>query len=404
LPTIYHWLKAAGISYYSDILQCSNFSGAGPVRVGSRQGLSPYGNYDMAGNVKEWCWNQAGDLHYILGAAYNEPTYMFSDYDAQSPFARSSTFGFRCAKYTAPPSGAVLAPIKALSRDYAKEKPASDEVFRVYRALFSYDRTDLKSAIEATDESSPYWRREKITFDAAYGGERVIAILFLPRNASPPFQTVVYYPGSSAFMVKGSSNSINGSNLEFVMRSGRALIYPIYKGSYERGSGVAPRPTTANAWRGMFISSSMDLGRSLDYLETRADIDRTKLAYYGLSFGGIIGPVLTAVDGRFQAGVLEGGGLFLEAVSAETDPFNFAARAKEPVLMLNGRFDFTMPVATSQLPLFRLLGAPEKDKRHVLFDAGHAVPRTPKIKEILDWLDRYLGPVKLQPVPGKATP
>ncbi len=403
LPTIYHWLKAAGISYYSDILQCSNFSAAGPVRVGSRQGLSPYGNYDMAGNVKEWCWNQAGDLHYILGAAYNEPTYMFSDYDAQSPFARSSTFGFRCAKYSAPPSGAVLAPIKALSRDYAKEKPASDEAFRVYRTLFSYDRTELKSAIEATDDSSPYWRRERVTFDAAYGGERVVAILFLPRNVGPPYQTVVYFPGSSAFMVKSSSNSIDGSALGFVMRSGRALLYPIYKGSYERGSG-AGRPDSPNAWRGVLISSSMDLGRSLDYLETRSDIDRTKLAYYGLSAGAVLGPVLTAVDSRFRAAVLEGGGLMLEAPPAETDPINFASRARMPVLMLNGRFDFTMPVATNQLPLFRLLGAPEKDKRHVLFDAGHAVPRAPKIKEILDWLDRYLGPVKLQPIAGKAAP
>jgi len=403
LPTIYHWLKAAGISYWSEILQCSNFAGAGPVRVGSLQGLSPYGNYDMAGNVKEWCWNQAGDLHYILGAAYNEPTYMFSDYDAQSPFARSSTFGFRCAKYTAPPSGAVLAPIKALSRDYAAERPVGHEVFRVYRTLFSYDRTDLKSAIEATDDSSPYWRREKITFDAAYGGERVIAILFLPRNASPPFQTVVYYPGTAAFLTRGSSNSIDGGAVDFIMRSGRALMYPIYKGSYERRSG-AVRPESANAWRGVFISSSMDLGRSLDYLETRADIDRTRLAYYGLSFGGILGPLLTAVDGRFRAAVLEGGGLSLETLPAETDPFDFAPRAREPVLMLNGRFDFTMPLTMSQLPLFRLLGAPENDKRHVLFDTGHAVPRTPKIKEILDWLDRYLGPVKLQPVPGKAIP
>jgi hypothetical protein len=298
----------------------------------------------------------------------------------------------------------VLAPIKALSRDYAAERPVGHEVFRVYRTLFSYDRTDLKSAIEATDDSSPYWRREKITFDAAYGGERVIAILFRPRNASPPFQTVVYYPGTAAFLTRGSSNSIyGGADVDFIMRSGRALMYPIYKGSYERRSG-AVRPESANAWRGVFISSSMDLGRSLDYLETRADIDRTRLAYYGLSFGGILGPLLTAVDGRFRAAVLEGGGLSLETLPAETDPFDFAPRAREPVLMLNGRFDFTMPLTMSQLPLFRLLGAPENDKRHVLFDTGHAVPRTPKIKEILDWLDRYLGPVKLQPVPGKAIP
>ncbi len=50
--------------------------------------------------------------------------------------------------------------------------------------------------------------------------------------------------------------------------------------------------------------------------------------------------------------------------------------------------------ATCQMPLFRSLGTPAKDKRIVLFDAGHIVPRNEVIKETLDWLDRYLGPAK----------
>ena len=62
--------------------------------------------------------------------------------------------------------------------------------------------------------------------------------------------------------------------------------------------------------------------------------------------------------------------------------------------MLNGRSDFFYPVETSQVPLFRLLGTPDKDKRHVLFDSGHALPQNEMIGETLDWLDRYLGPVK----------
>lgn len=49
-----------------------------------------------------------------------------------------------------------------------------------------------------------------------------------------------------------------------------------------------------------------------------------------------------------------------------------------------------------ELPLFRLLGAKAQDKRHVLFDSGHAPPRIPVIREILDWLDRYLGPVRMR--------
>jgi hypothetical protein len=44
--------------------------------------------------------------------------------------------------------------------------------------------------------------------------------------------------------------------------------------------------------------------------------------------------------------------------------------------------------------MFRFLGTPAADKRHVLLDSGHVPPRLETIKESLDWLDRYLGPVK----------
>ena len=394
LPTIYHWYRAAGVSYYSDILQCSNFSGSGPARVGSRQGVSPFGHFDMAGNVKEWCWNQTGELRYTLGAAWNEPTYMFADYDALPPLARTPNLGFRCARFSGPLPGAVLAPVERLTRNYSKEKPANDAVYRAYRTLYAYDRTELNPSVDATDETSQYWRREKVSFDAVYGRERVIAILFLPRNARPPFQTVVYFPGSGAFLVKSSSDRIDTRAVDFVVRSGRAVIYPIYSNSYERGGGSTGRPSNFNAWREYFTNISKDLGRSLDYLETRSDVDRDRLAYYGLSLGGFFGPTLVAANGRFRAAVLESGGMYLEPIPPEADALHFAPRVRTPILMLNGRYDFMFPLEASQLSLFRLLGAPEKDKRHVLFDSGHAVPRTGKIKEILAWLDRYLGPVQ----------
>ena len=75
------------------------------------------------------------------------------------------------------------------------------------------------------------------------------------------------------------------------------------------------------------------------------------------------------------------------------DPFNFTPRVKMPVLMVNGRYDFFFPKETTQDPMFRMLGTPEKDKRHVVFESGHVPPADMLIKEVLDWLDRYLGPV-----------
>jgi eukaryotic-like serine/threonine-protein kinase len=61
--------------------------------------------------------------------------------------------------------------------------------------------------------------------------------------------------------------------------------------------------------------------------------------------------------------------------------------------MINGRYDFASPLETNQQPLFRLLGSKPGDKKHVLFDSGHVPPWPDVVRETLDWLDRYLGPV-----------
>jgi hypothetical protein len=64
--------------------------------------------------------------------------------------------------------------------------------------------------------------------------------------------------------------------------------------------------------------------------------------------------------------------------------------------MVNGRYDFTFPLEEYQRPLFRLLGAPEQDKKLVLLEYAHNVGALPNEmrREVLAWLEKYLGPVK----------
>jgi dienelactone hydrolase len=171
-------------------------------------------------------------------------------------------------------------------------------------------------------------------------------------------------------------------------------MFPIYKGTYERGDALgSDYPAETSFYREHAIQWANDLGRSIDYLETRADIDRDRLAFYGLSWGASQ-PQLLAVEDRFKAAVLYSGGFYLTKTLPEVDPIHFAPRVKLPVLMLNGRSDFFAPVETAQEPLYRLLGTPPPDKRHVIFESGHVLPQNEVIRETLDWLDRYLGPVK----------
>jgi hypothetical protein len=63
--------------------------------------------------------------------------------------------------------------------------------------------------------------------------------------------------------------------------------------------------------------------------------------------------------------------------------------------MVNGEADPMFPPESSQIPLFRLLGAAEGDKRrYVVKGAGHVAFNQDVIREVLAWLDKYLGPVK----------
>ena len=86
-------------------------------------------------------------------------------------------------------------------------------------------------------------------------------------------------------------------------------------------------------------------------------------------------------------------GLGHERALPEADQINYVTRVKQPTLMLNGEHDFFFPVETSQRPMFELLGTPDEHKKWLVYPGGHSVPQPDMIREALDWLDRYLGPV-----------
>ena len=402
LPTIFHWLLAARADDSPcTIAAMSNF-GDGPAPVGTYAGMGRFGLSDAAGNVREWCSNaleSAGDARCILGGAWGEHAYSFSaGGGARSPWDRDLRNGLRCVVYAGGKEfvpQAAMAPVQHKHRDLAHFAPVSEEIFASYLdTWYRYDPTKLNARTEQIDDDLGYCRRERVSFDAAYPGERVIVYLYLPEEARPPCQAVIWCPGDEARDSPWTEQS-HTHEMTAILRSGRALIVPIYKGTYERRlSGVYPPEGVQS--RNLCIQRSQDMRRTIDYLQTRDDIDATKLAYVGLSWGGQMGPVMIATESRLKTGVLLLGGICACKRHPASDPANFAPRVTIPILMLNCREDSIFPLETAQKPLFNLLGTPPEHKKHILFPGEHCIAwecREQYHKAMLDWLDRHLGKV-----------
>ncbi len=395
LPTLYHWHQAAGVAAANWIVPFSNFGGGVLARVGAHAGLGPYGTYDMAGNAREWILNETGGNRFILGGAWDQISYLFSWSEFLPPFDRSPENGFRCVKYSGALPAQLAAPLREFARDYAKEKPVSEEVFRVFRSMYSREPAALAARTEASDESAQYWVRQKVSYNAGAAKERLTTLLWLPKNARPPFQVVVLFPGSNSLFTKSIDSMVDVllPALDFVIKSGRALAFPTFQGTFDRQIGLQAMQQN----RDLVSQWVRDLGATIDYLESRPEIDRNKIGYLGFSMGARVGIMLLPFEPRVKAAVFFDGGLPLQRRPPELDEVNFAPRVRVPLLMLNGRHDFIYPVERSQVALFRFLGPPAKDKKHVILESAHNVlfaRKSEVARETLDWLDRHLGPVR----------
>lgn len=401
LPTIFHWLQATGPRDHPYRIAGSSNFGGGPAPVGRYHAMGQFGLFDGAGNVREWCFNAIEgqeESRSILGGGWGDHEYMFVSGEIRSPWDRDSANGMRCVSYldeeeTVPPL--AFAPVVHKHRDFADFEPVSEAVFDSYISTwYSYDHTELNAKTESV-RNLGYCKQLRITFDAAYPNERVIAYVHLPSEFDPPYQGVIWFPGDDARDSPWGDDAYK-HEMTAIIRSGRALVVPFYKGTYERRLEKPFYPPEGVQSRNLYIQRSQDMRRTIDYLQGRDDIDVNNLAYVGLSWGAQMGSLMIATEDRFKTGIFLLGGLCACQRHPASDPANFAPRVKVPVLMINGKDDSVFPYETAQLPLFNLLGTPPDKKKHVLFPGGHSIAwehHEAYYAQIVAWLDQYLGPV-----------
>ena len=399
LPTAHHWQEALANALFPWQLPLSNFNREGPRRVTASRAMSHVGAYDLTGNVREWTSSSIGSERVILGGSWNDPYYIAGLTDASArPEDRSAGNGIRLAITRDSPASARLAraPLtRTTTAPPVRQQPVSDAVYAAYSRVFDYDRGPLNATVDAVD-TTRLWIRELIQFAAGYGDERTVLHLYLPTHARPPFQVVVYWPGWDTFALDDADEYF-AKQIDFIVKSGRAVAFPIYRGIFERKNPKERRRAEFGtaAYRDNTIYTVKDLRRTVDYLETRPDIKRGAYAFFGYSWGGVNGPTALAQEPRIRVGVIDIGLLPPMSATPEVDPVNALPRVRIPTLMFSGEFDPMVPRDNSDR-YFALLGTAPDRKRHVIAIGGHFIPRDLLIRETLDWLDQHLGRVELR--------
>ena len=411
LPALHEWEKAArdGISSVSGVVMPwghmsaafatewrANFGSSGTLPVGAMPfGISAYGVYAMAGNVKEWLANPVEDGFGVVGGSWQDPAYVYSRVGALRGESAMPSVGFRCARDLETGDAAVLsdaAPLRiaAPPRVY---RPVDASTHRTLLDFYRYDRR-VANARRTSVLETPDWTRERFWIDGV-GGDSVLGYLYLPKNVEPPFQTLISVPSHASFFFEPVWQGVE-RDLGPHIKAGRAVMAVVFNGMIERPlpAGTVRPHASSVEFRDQMVRHATELRMGMDFLGTRMEIDTTRLAYIALSWGAGSRLPFAGVDDRYRAVVLIGAGIDerLQPTLPEAANFNFAPYLRVPTLMLHGRQDEEHPWTTRALPLWNLLREP---KELVLIDGvGHQPPLEYRVPPINAFLDATLGPVR----------
>ena len=167
------------------------------------------------------------------------------------------------------------------------------------------------------------------------------------------------------------------------------------EGTFERRWSPTQRQAMSDAdrYRIRLRRVRQDLGHAIDYLATRKDIDVGRLGWFGVSNGAQFMMPVAAVEHRFRAVVLDGGGIYLyDDVPAAEQYYNYLPRVTQPVLMLNGRWDIDVPLEHSVASTSCSARRPRTRNTSCSKRGTDSCHTTSSCGATLDWYDKYLGP------------
>jgi dienelactone hydrolase len=184
----------------------------------------------------------------------------------------------------------------------------SPAIQQMRKDYYAYDSSlPLNPQLTPLDETKNATRFH-LTYESAHD-KVVTAIVALPKKFLPPFPASILVHGSGGdkdtSYIKMSSEMLTAVGIATIS------IDAEYHGERKRADRKESMAFNSYMLRDAWIQSVIDLRRAVDYMQSRDDIDRSRIGYLGFSMGGMLGSTLGGVEPRIKCFLLAvpGGGL-----------------------------------------------------------------------------------------------
>jgi dienelactone hydrolase len=219
------------------------------------------------------------------------------------------------------PRGAMLSALLSLAVPLhgevpAPTYPAPDVVKAAFLSLLDRPRVPLAAHVLETKPEAPGLVSERLRYDVEKKAdatvETVPALVLRPQKVKDrrPAVIVLHGTGGSkegerehSFMVELAKRGFVALSFDARYhgeRSGGAAKAEAYDRAIVRAWRAKPGEPQEHPW---FFDTCWDVWRTLDYLETRADVDPSRIGAIGFSMGGIETWLAGSVDSRIKVAV-----------------------------------------------------------------------------------------------------
>ncbi len=278
----------------------------------------------------------------------------------------------------------------------------SEEASRAQMRFYDDDAKLLLEARVVEKIKKNDMLREKIVFRGAQGF-LVPGYLQFPTSGSGPFPCVLLLHGWSGSKENWWTDGgyIKGGNVrKALLEAGYAVFALDAQCHGDRISQNdfapvnhyvdpdAPKPQRRGYFtqEDIYIQTTRDYRRAIDYLETRSDIDAKRIGMLGYSMGGHQTYLLTGVEPRVKVSVAVAAPAIKDKFSSIAEQNFVRGIGDRPFLEIMGRTD---ELCALDFALARFALIESKNKKQILFDAGHKLPED-YVPPAVGWIKEHL--------------